>query len=59
MEWEIPIAAVNEKDKAFDLLEKALQEKVIRVPGSKVEPEYDGLRSAHRYQEFTETHRLS
>jgi hypothetical protein len=50
--FAMAFAAMNEKDKAFDLLEKAFQERAISVLGIKVEPEYDRLRTDPRYQEL-------
>jgi TolB-like protein/DNA-binding winged helix-turn-helix (wHTH) protein/Tfp pilus assembly protein PilF len=42
--------AMGETDKAFELLEKALQERAFGVLGLKVEPEFENLKSDPRYQ---------
>jgi DNA-binding winged helix-turn-helix (wHTH) protein/TolB-like protein/tetratricopeptide (TPR) repeat protein len=45
-------AALGEKDKAFEMLEKAVQEKVVSALNMKVEPEFQPLRSDPRFADL-------
>jgi tetratricopeptide (TPR) repeat protein len=52
-------AALGEKDRAFDLLEKAYQERVGAMTLLKVDPMLDGLRQDQRFQDLLRRMRLT